>query len=100
VIRFFGQHYRVDRSYGGTLKIVGTTKNKATPSNLPVSRKVSLFDQRRQVLVRQTWSDAAGNYVFDNIKDGLYFIAGFDHTGQYNGTIQTDVKPSLNGGTA
>ena len=69
----------------------GTTKNTGTP-NTPVRRRVRLHDQPTGVLVREMWSDeVTGAYQFTGIRAGTFYVVGFDHTGTYNGVIETDV---------
>lgn len=42
--------------------------------------------------MRETWSDqTTGSYSFDRIRSGRFYVIGFDHTGQDNGEVQTDV---------
>lgn len=88
-----GRVVRRDAVFGGALQIVGTTANRASPANVPVSRRVVLLEQRSHVVVAQVWSDAAGNYAFANVRDGVYYAVGFDHTGQFNGVVATDLRP-------
>lgn len=77
----------------GDLRIAGTTKNTGTPE-LPVRRRVRLHEQITGRPVADTWSDAAtGAYAFNNIGPGIYYVTGFDHTGQFSGVIETDVTP-------
>ena len=78
----------------GSYRITGTTKNKATPSDLPVARRVRLHEQISGRLVRETWSDATtGAYTFAGLRQTLYYVTAFDHTGTYGGVIETDVTP-------
>lgn len=71
---------------------LGTTKNVGTPSNTPVSRRVRLHDQASGRVVREMWSDpTTGAYQFNGLRAGTYYVAAFDHTGEYNGEIVTDV---------
>lgn len=85
----------LDAEYGGRGRIVGTIKNKGTP-NYPVSRRVRLLRKRDGMLARETWSDAAGNYVFDRIRHDIpYVLISHDHTGLYNGVIDDAIFPDL-----
>lgn len=72
-------------------------KEKALPANIPLRRRVQLYNQRDRRLVRETWSDAVtGDYAFDYIRGGdgsTYFVVGFDHTGQYRGVIADNLTP-------
>lgn len=80
---------------GGRFKVTGNTERISTPAgsaNVPVSRRVRLHDQLTGKLVRETWSYAGtGNYVFDRIRAGVFYVVAFDHTGAYNGVIATGV---------
>lgn len=65
-----------DIQYGGTGRIFGTTKTKATPSNLPTKARVVLLHQRSKLLVRETWSDPdTGDYSFDGLDLRQEFLA-------------------------
>lgn len=80
-----------DVEFGGNGKIVGTTKN--TPA-LPVSRRVRLHERNSGHLVREGWSDAAGNYSFTHLsRDYTYYVVGFDHTDQYQGVVADKLVP-------
>lgn len=72
----------------------GSTKNIGNPTDTPVRRRVRLHHQPTGYLVRELWSDAVtGVYpAFEFIPAGKYFTAAFDHTGQYNGEIVTDIQ--------
>lgn len=70
----------VDVYDGGKFKIVGTVKEKGTPS-VPVYRRVVLHDQLTGRMLRVTWSNpVTGAYQFLNIRAGLYYVVTFDHT--------------------
>lgn len=44
------------------------------------------------MVVREVWSVAGtGVYVFERIAAGIYYVTGFDHTGQYGGVVETDI---------
>jgi hypothetical protein len=77
---------------GGPFSISGTTENIGTPDDTPVGRRVRLHDQRSGRVVREVWSDrVTGAYTFPNLRAGTFYVTAFDHTGQYNGEIQSDV---------
>jgi hypothetical protein len=86
----------VVRRASGPHTLSVTVSVLASPSNLPVSRLVRLHDQLSGQLVRQVWSDATtGVAVFVGLGAGFYSASAYDHTGQYNGEITTDlVVPS------
>ena len=77
----------------GSYRITGTTKNKATPSDLPVARRVRLHEQISGRLVRETWSDASGAYAFNGIRLTTYYVVSFDHTGGFGGVIADNLTP-------
>ncbi|MDD2610645.1 MAG: discoidin domain-containing protein [Giesbergeria sp.] len=86
---------QIDRQDGGLYRIVGDTKKRGTLA--PLRRRVQLYNQRDNRLIRETWSDAAtGDYVFDNIKGGpgvLYFVCAFDHTNTDKAVIADQLVP-------
>lgn len=69
---------------GGYYSFVGTVAIAGTP-DVPVSRRVALYDSKRKVIVRETWSDAEGNFSFDYIRSGPWFVVCDDYTLQFNG---------------
>lgn len=80
-----------DLLFGGQMRVYGTTKNTGTP-NAPVYRRVRLHDQITGQLVREQWSHpVTGAYEFVDVKSGTYYVTSFDHTGQYNGEVATDL---------
>ncbi len=84
-----------DAEHGGRGRIVGTVKAKGTP-DYPLSRRVRLLRKRDGALARETWSDAAGNYVFDHLRhDVTYILMSHDHTGLYNAVIDDAITPDL-----
>lgn len=84
-----------DLQDGGQYRIYGTTKVDATPVDVPVRRRVQLYNQRDSRLVREVWSDATtGIYSFDNIRgDARYFVATFDHTNDKRAVIADNLTP-------
>lgn len=83
----------VDLRWSGQFRIVGTTKNKATPTDVAVSRRVRLHDQKTGDTVREMWSDAGGVYAFNYIAPGLYYVVSFDHTNTFGGVIADNLTP-------
>ena len=77
------------RIYGPTL-LLADGETEAVPVG---SRHVRLFNQQTAVLVREGYSGADGQYSFDNIRDGEYFVIAHDPTGAYNAAIADRVKP-------
>lgn len=71
---------------------VGTTKDVGDPDNTPVRRLVRLHGGVGGRLAFEKWSDAeTGEFQFNNIAAGRYYIVSFDHTGTYNGVVETGV---------
>ena len=86
----------LDLQDAGPYRITGSVKKKATP-NAPLRRRVQLYNQRDNRLIRETWSDATtGVYTFNNIKGGpgvLYFVCAFDHTNTDKSVIADQLAP-------
>jgi hypothetical protein len=84
-----------DTEHGGRGRVIGTTRNTGSP-DYPVSRRVRLARKRDGVLARETWSDAAGNYLFEHVRHDIeYVVTAHDHTGLYNAVIADSVTPEL-----
>jgi hypothetical protein len=75
--------------YHGNHRITGTVKEKTVPNDRPVSRRVFLFDERRHVLVRETWSDpVTGAYSFDEINpEPRYVVIAYDYKHNFRAVI-------------
>jgi hypothetical protein len=78
---------------GGALRVFGTTKKENQPDDIAVSRYVRLHDQISGRPVRAMWSGLDGRYEFSRLRAGVYYLVSFDHTGQYNGVIATNITP-------
>lgn len=79
----------------GRGRVYGTTKNTGSP-DYPVARRVRLARKRDGILIRETWSDAAGNYVFEHVRHDIqYVVTSHDHTGLYNAVVADSVIPEL-----
>jgi len=85
------------RDFEGHGRIVGTTKEKALPSNLPLRRHVFCADMLTGTIVGDVWSDAAtGNYVFNDLDlTRKYTVFSYDHTLAYRATIADNLTPEL-----
>lgn len=84
----------VDLRWSGQFRIVGTTKNKATPADVAVSRRVRLHDQKSGDTVREMLSDATtGAYSFTGLRLTTYYVVSFDHTGTFGGVIADNLTP-------
>lgn len=76
---------------GGSNSIAG----KVTEFRVPGSYRVCLFDQKTKKQIRETWSDAEGNYSFTNLDTKPKFIITFDHTSPVQTMVgQDNVVPS------
>lgn len=91
------QSARLDVYFGGNGIIVGTVKEKSTPSNIPLYRRVRLVEQRSGYVVAETWSNATtGAYSFANIdRSRKYTVVSYDHTGFYRAVIADNLTPDL-----
>ena len=80
---------------GGKGRIVGTVKEKSSPSNLPLKRRVVLINYNDHRKVRETWSDPlTGAYVFEEIElNRKYTVIAFDHTESYRAVIADNLSP-------
>ena len=89
---------------GGAGFVAGTVKErpKGAPegSEVPVWRRVRLYDERRGACIAETWSDATtGAYRFDCIDMGrIYTVLSYDHNGQFvavaaNGLVPERMQP-------
>jgi hypothetical protein len=78
-----------DTQDGGLYKVVGTVYQKNAPADLPVHRRVVLFDERSSRPIRETWSDpVSGAYSFTGIAgDRKYTAVAYDHSGAFRAVI-------------
>ena len=60
-----------------------------------VQRRVRLFCRKSGRLVRETWSDASGNYTFKQIRSGPWFVLSHDHTGEFNAVVADEIYGSM-----
>lgn len=90
-----GNAPHIDVQDGGSGRIVGTVKEKATPSNTPLRRKVWLLNYNDGRIVRETWSDElTGAYELTDIDmNRTYTVVSLDHTGQYRAVIADNLSP-------
>ena len=87
-----GPQIRRDMEDGGGYRIASTI----TKLGVLGAYRVRLFERLRGRLLRQTWSDSAGNYLFDYIpyRPLGYFVVAFDHGGSpVNAAIADLVTP-------
>ncbi len=80
------------QGFSGREQISGTVKNTGSPDNIPVRRRVCLFQQDTKRLAAEVWSnETTGVYTFSSIAAGRYFIVPFDHTGLYSPAAESDI---------
>ena len=91
------QSVDVLRAGGGF--VAGTVKErpKGAPegSEVPVWRRVRLYDERQGACIAETWSNATtGAYRFDCIDMGrIYTVLSYDHTGVFAAVVASGVVP-------
>ena len=78
-----------DAYNGGIGTIVGTVKEKNTPANTPLHRRVLLVDEASRIVIRETWSDPiTGAFEFRGVKQGVkYSTISYDHLHNYRAVI-------------
>ena len=84
---------------GGAGFVAGTVKErpKGAPegSEVPVWRRVRLYDERRGACIAETWSDATtGAYRFDYVDMWrIYTVLSYDHNGVFSAEVASGVVP-------
>ena len=84
---------------GGAGFVAGTVKErpKGAPegSEVPVWRRVRLYDERRGACIAETWSDATtGAYSFEYIDmQRIYTVLSYDHNGQFVAVAASGLVP-------
>lgn len=83
--------------FKGRGQIVGTVKEKASPVDTPVRRRVRLYREPDGLLVRTVWSDpATGVYEFSGIPlDAKYTVVSHDYAGLYRAVLADNLAPEL-----
>lgn len=81
----------------GRGRVAGTVKEASTPSDLPLRRRVRLFNQLDGRMYGETWSDATtGAYSFDYIDEtAIYYVVAHDYTANYNAVIKDGIVPEV-----
>ncbi len=84
-----------DVEFGGHGVVSGTVKRDADPVDLPMRRRVRLFDERSGLLVREAWSEAAtGAYSFAGLDaTRTYTVVAYDHDHAYRAVIADNMTP-------
>ena len=92
-LRAFRTADSLDAQDRGSYRIVGTVKEKGTP-DVPVSRRVLLCDQLSGRVVRSMWSaPITGDYVFERIRLGEFYVLSFDHAGAFRAVVADRIVP-------
>lgn len=81
----------------GRGRITGTVKEKNTPANTPLKRRVVLLSMPGSRAIRETWSDqTTGAYEFTEVAtDRVYTVVSYDHTGIYRGVVADNLTPEV-----
>lgn len=91
-----GANFVRDMADGGRGQIVGTVKEKSTPTNVPLRRKVRLFHELSGRFIRETWSDDTGNYAFTGIDPTQrYTVVSYDYLQNYRAVIADNILPEV-----
>ena len=84
---------------GGAGFVAGTVKErpKGAPegSEVPVWRRVRLYDERRGACIAETWSDATtGVYRFEYVDmERIYTVLSYDHNGVFSAEVANGLVP-------
>lgn len=83
--------------FKGRGRIAGTVKEKASPSDKPVRRRVRLYREPDGRLVRTVWSDpVTGAYEFYGIPmDARYTVVSHDYNALYRAVLADNLAPEL-----
>jgi hypothetical protein len=73
----------------GPGSVVGTVKEYDTPANVPLRRRVRLYDEITRRMIRETWSDpVTGAFAFTNLDPARRYTAmAYDHEGIYRALV-------------
>lgn len=81
-----------DWIHGGAGRIMGTVEEKATP----LHRRVRLHREVDGLLVRQTWSDGAGAFQFDDLDPfQCYSVISYDYLHHNRAVIADNITPEV-----
>jgi len=86
-----------DMEFAGNGKVAGTVKEKNTPANTPLRRRVRLVREIDGLQIRETWSDAAtGAYEFLQIDERhKYSVISYDYAANYRAVIADSLTPEI-----
>lgn len=88
--------FSLDSECGGVGVIYGTVELYAQAGNIPLPRRVRLHRSRDGLLVRETWSNAQGEYRFDDITDRYkYDVIAWDHEGLQQSVVANELTPEV-----
>ena len=92
-----GPQVAADLQFGGFGRIWGTTKTKASPSNLPTKARVVLLHQRSRLPVREVWSDPiTGEFAFNGIDTSQEFLTlAEDAAGNFRPVAASRLAPEV-----
>ena len=86
---------------GGPGAIAGTVKerpeNAPVGAEVPVSRRVRLFEEKTGLLIGETWSDAStGAYRFAGLSAGLVCtVLAYDHRGNFRAVVADRIAAAV-----
>ena len=84
---------------GGAGFVAGTVKERPNGapegSEVPVWRRVRLYDERRGACIAETWSDATtGVYRFEYVDmERIYTVLSYDHNGKFVAVAASGLVP-------
>lgn len=86
-----------DMEFAGNGKVTGTVKEKNTPANTPLRRRVRLVREIDGLQIRETWSDAiTGAYAFLQIDERhKYSVISYDYAANYRAVIADSLTPEI-----
>lgn len=85
-----------DTECGGAGVIYGTVEVFNQAGNLPLPRRVRLHRSRDGLLVRETWSNAQGQYRFEGISQRYtYDVIAWDHEGLQRSVVANDLTSEV-----
>lgn len=85
-----------DVEFGGDGVIHGTVEVKMDAQNLPLARRVRLHRSWDGLLVRETWSNAQGEFRFAGLNPRYAYDAiAWDHEGLQQSVVANDLTPEV-----
>ena len=68
-------------------------KGQVKQTNIPIPCRVRLFERQTGRLINEVLTDISGNYEFDHLAMGTFFIIAHHPLNQYNAVIADMVVP-------